>query len=63
MNREARRAEYAEGLLAAVRQRFGAARADALAQAIEDTAGHMADVAAFPLDPDEPPAFYAEREP
>jgi hypothetical protein len=63
MDQEARRAEYAEGLRAAVRQRFGAERAEALARAIEDTAGSMAEVAAFPVDQDEPPAFYAEREP
>jgi hypothetical protein len=60
---ETRHAEYAEGLRAAVRQRFGAERVEALAKAIDDTAGFMAEVAAFPVDQDEPPAFYAEREP
>ena len=55
--------EYAEGLRAAVSRRFGAERAAALAQAIDDMAGWMADVATFPVDQEEPPAFYAEREP
>ncbi|MBM3222129.1 MAG: hypothetical protein FJZ38_26320 [Candidatus Rokubacteria bacterium] len=63
MDRDGRRAEYAAGLRAEATRRFGAARADALAQAIEDTAGFMADVAAFPVDPDEAPAFYAEPAP
>ena len=62
MDREARRAEYAEGLRAATLRRFGAERAGALGQAIEDMAGWMADVATFPVDREEPPAFYAERE-
>ena len=34
-------------------------RAQALEQTIDDVAGWMADVATFPVDPDEPPAFYA----
>jgi hypothetical protein len=63
MDREARRAEYAEGLRAETARRFGAERAAALAQAIEDMAGWMADVATFPVDPEEPPAFYLERAP
>ena len=61
MDREARRAAYAAGLHAEVARRFGAARAEALRQTIEDTAGWMADVAAFPVPEDEHPAFYAER--
>jgi len=60
MDREGRRAEYAAGLRAEAERRFGAARAEALKQTIDDVAGWMADVAAFPLDADEPPAFYAE---
>jgi hypothetical protein len=63
MDRVARRAEYAEGLRLEALRRFGAERADALARAIEDLAGWMAEVAAFPVDPEEPPAFYAEPEP
>ena len=60
MDREERRAEYAAGLRAEAERRFGAARTEALKQTIADVAGWMADVATFPVDPDEPPAFYAE---
>ncbi len=60
MDRERQRAEYAAALRAAAEQRFGAARAEALRQTIEDAAGWMAEVATFPVDADEPPAFYAE---
>jgi hypothetical protein len=60
MDRDGRRAEYAIGLRAEAERRFGAARAEALKQTIDDVAGWMADVATFPVDPDEPPAFYAE---
>ncbi len=60
MDRERRRAEYARGLHAEAERRFGAARAEALRQNIEDAAGWMTEVAMFPVDPDEPPAFYAE---
>jgi hypothetical protein len=60
MDREERRAEYAAGLRLEAERRFGAARAEALKQMIDDVAGWMADVAMFPVDPDEPPAFYAE---
>lgn len=60
MDREGRRDEYAAGLRAEAERRFGAARAEALKQSIADVAGWMADVATFPVDPDEPPAFYAE---
>src|SRR5262245_42731692 len=63
VKQEARRAGYADELRAAVLRRFGAERAEALAKAIEDTAGWMAEVAAFPVDQEEPPAFYLEREP
>jgi hypothetical protein len=58
-----RRAGYASALRAEAERRFGAARADALEQAIEAVAGWMDDVATFPVDPDEPPAFYAEPAP
>jgi hypothetical protein len=57
------RAEYATGLRAEAVRRFGAARAEALERTIEDVAGWMAEVATFPVDPDEPPAFYAEPAP
>ena len=62
MDRDGRRAEYAAGLQAEVQRRFGAARAEALKQAIEDTAGWMAEVATFPVDPEGHPAFYLESE-
>ena len=62
MDREARRVEYAEGLRAEAARRFGAERRAALAQAIDDMAGWMAEVATFPVDPEEPPAFYVERD-
>ncbi len=54
------RTDTLSGLTAEATRRFGAARAAALAPAIEDTARWMAEVAAFPLDAEEPPAFYAE---
>jgi len=60
MDRDRQLAEYARGLHAEAERRFGAARAEALRQTIEDAAGWMAEVATFPVDPDEPPAFYAE---
>jgi len=63
MDRDRQRAEYAAALRAAAERRFGAARADALRQTIEDVAGWMAEVATFPVDADEPPAFYAEPAP
>jgi hypothetical protein len=63
VDREARRAAYVDEVRAAATRRFGAARAEALARSIEDMAGWMADVAAFPVDQDEPPAFYMECEP
>ena len=63
MDREGQRIEYAASLRAAAERRFGAARAEALAQTIEDVAGWMTEVAAFPVAADEPPAFYAEPSP
>ena len=48
------------GLKAEADRRFGATRAETLKQAIEDTARWMAEVAAFPVDHEEPPAFYVE---
>ena len=52
--------DHLTGLKAEAERRFGAARAEALKQAIEDTARWMAEVAAFPVDRDEQPAFYVE---
>ena len=63
MDRRALQAWYAVGLRAEAERRFGAARAEALKDAIANVAGWMADVATFPVDPDEPPAFYAEPAP
>ena len=54
------REDYAKALAAEAERRFGAARAEALRQHIDDAAGWMIEIATFPLDPDEPPAFYAE---
>jgi hypothetical protein len=60
MGIEERRAAYAIGLRVEAERRFGAARAEALKRTIDDVAGWMGDVATFSVDPDEPPAFYAE---
>ena len=60
MDRDALCAEYAAGLRAEAERRFGAARTEALKESIDSVAGWMADVATFPVDADEPPAFYAE---
>jgi hypothetical protein len=63
MDPEAQRAEFAAGLRAAAERRFGATRAEADAKMIDEIAGRMAEVAAFPVAADEPPAFYAESAP
>ena len=63
MDRDRLCAEYARGLHAEAERRFGPARAQALGQTIEDAAGWMADVATFPVEADEAPAFYAEPAP
>ena len=60
MDRDALRAQYAAGLRAEAERRFGAARAEPLKENIDNVAGWMAEVATFPVDADEPPAFYAE---
>ena len=60
MDGEQERPAYAAALRAAVERRFGAARAEADAKMIDEIAGRMAEVAAFPVAADEPPAFYAE---
>ena len=63
MDGEPERAAYAAALRAAAERRFGAQRAEADAKMIEEIAGRMAVVAAFPVAADEPPAFYAEPAP
>ncbi len=60
MDHDGQRAEYAVGLRAEAERRFGAVRAQALSESIEEVAGWMAEVATFPVDADEPPTFYAE---
>ena len=62
MDHQSQRAEYAAWLRAAAERRFGAARAEELAQTIEDAAGWMTEIATFPLLADEPPAFYLEAD-
>ncbi|PYN95254.1 MAG: hypothetical protein DMD91_25440 [Candidatus Rokuibacteriota bacterium] len=52
--------DYTAGLKAEAQRRFGAARAEAIQQTLEDAARWMAEVAAFPVDPEEHPAFYVE---
>ena len=63
MDPESKRAELAAGLRAAAERRFGAGRAEADAPMIDEIAGRMAEVAAFPVAADEPPAFYVEATP
>jgi hypothetical protein len=63
MDRDSLRAGYASALRAEAERRFGAARAEALKDNIDNVAGWMAEVAPFPVDADEPPAFYAEPAP
>jgi hypothetical protein len=63
MDLEAQRAELIATLRAAAERRFGAERADAIAKMIDEVAARMAEVAAFPVTADEPPAFYAEPAP
>lgn len=63
MDREGQRIEYVGWLRAAAEQRFGAARAQELARAIEDVAGWMTEVATFPVASDDQPAFYGESTP
>ena len=56
--RDTRYAALLESLRAEAVRKFGAARAEALAPMLEVTAGQLADVALFPLDREEGPAFY-----
>ena len=63
MDREGLRAEYAACLRAAAERRFGPARAQELAQNIEDAAGWLTELASFPLGAEELPAFYLEVDP
>jgi hypothetical protein len=57
-DRDASRAAFLDALRADAVRRFGPARAEALEPAIELVAGHLADVAGFPLPREEGPAFY-----
>lgn len=57
-DRETRLAAILETLRAEAVRKFGAARAEALKPAIELVAGHLTDVAGFPLEREEGPAFY-----
>lgn len=59
-DREHLRAAFAERLKADAARRFGAARAEALGSTIDETAGQLADVALFPLEEEEGPAFYMD---
>jgi hypothetical protein len=63
MDAEQERPAYAAGLRTAAERRFGAERAEVIAPMIEEMARRMAEVAAFPVAADEPPAFYAEPAP
>ena len=63
MDLEQQRRECASSLRAAAERRFGAGRAEADAKMIDEIAGRMAEVAAFPVAADEPPAFYVEPAP
>ena len=60
MDRDSLRAQFVTELRAAAERRFGAARAASLQSIIADAAGWMAEVATYPVDAEEPPAFYAE---
>lgn len=60
MDGETLRKGFVTGLRAEAERRFGAARAGAITQTIEDTARWMAEIATFPVDVDDAPAFYAE---
>lgn len=57
-DRESRRTAIAEALLLAAERRFGAERAEALRPAIDEAAIKLAEVAEFPVDEEERPAFY-----
>lgn len=57
-DREARCTGHLSGLRAEAIRRFGAARAETLGLALEQAAGHLADVELCPLDQEEVPAFY-----
>ena len=63
MDREGLRIEYAAYLRTAAEQRFGAARAQELARAIDDVAGWLTVGATFPVGSDDQPAFFGEPAP
>lgn len=56
--RDTRYAGLLETLQTEAVRKFGPARAEALAPMLEATASHLAEVALFPLDREEGPAFY-----
>ena len=60
--RETLRRAFTENLTAEAVRRFGADRAEALRSSIDETAGQLADVALFPIDQEEGPAFYMDRD-
>jgi len=60
-DREVRQAAFAQSLMAEAVRRFGAKRAEALRSTIDETAGQLADIALFPIDREEGPAFYMDR--
>lgn len=57
-DRETRWIAIAEALLLAAERRFGAERAEVLRPAIDEAAIKLAEVAEFPIDEEERPAFY-----
>ncbi len=60
---DSHRAEWiAEGLRAEAVRRFGPERADAIRPILEQTALELAQIAAFPLDREEEPAFFLHRD-
>lgn len=60
-DREVCQAAFAQSLMAEAVRRFGAERAEALRSTIDETAGQLADIALFPIDREEGPAFYMDR--
>ncbi len=60
-NQEICRAAFVQSLLAQAIRRFGTDRAEALRARIDEVAGQLADIALFPVDPEEEPEFYLDR--
>jgi hypothetical protein len=59
-DRESRRVAFAQSLMAEAVRRFGADRAETLRSNIDEAAGQLADIALFPIDREEGPAFYMD---